>query len=872
MNWLIRVLGLSLTLPLQAEPGSLITLSGERIGGEVRLEGDGKITVQPAEGAPRKVELKDLAEATFKIEVPPPAPPLPKLAEEQPNKALPPAWKSQDIGKVKQSGSVTYTIVNKGRPQPSTAFSFRSCGMDLEAKNDSCHFLYQTLKGNGDVLAHVAGVHNSDRLAMAGVMIRAGLAPTAASAAMVATPSEGGYFVWREKNETDSRNKNIREPRYAPWLKLARRGNEIAAYRSKDGVSWEQVELAIVELPETIWIGAVCTSGKEGVFNYTQITDLQVMAAANEAFVPKLVLRDRTTLAGQFLAADAPNLRFVCHGKTLVLNTGSVARLIFGPVNHEVEARLKPGKSGLLTRKGEFVEGTLLGVEAGLLKCKMRSGPASLRAGNEVVAVILNEAVAEAAQFELRTSNGDVAYASQLSAGQNSVTVELAGVGTFVIPREALTTIRRIGNLAGVAELATLEKNHARLKIRDGRVLTGELQFLNGRVLLAKGEGRDQSWPLNEVQQILRLDETSGDSAIRQAGQWLGTDVGAASLRGAYRFAKDGLTIEGAGEDIQKNRDSFYFVHQVLERSGEIVARLSGWQNARAAAKAGLMMRDRLEPNSRNVLVAVTPAKQVFMQQRASSSGSTDSLAQQETDFPLWLKLAREGRAFSGSYSTDGKKWYLLSRQNLDMPDKLYVGLVVASRDPKQLVQAMFDNIAVRRTSVVDFKPVLVLRSGSEIPSAIYQADDTTVKFVRVQREELSVSTLNVARIYFQPVTAELGEALTPGRHGVLMKNGDFIDGEFKSLDRDSVKISSLLFGLRSYKLMSSAVAIILRDALPEPPAFELRLQDGSKILAHDARLRDDRLEIKEAALGDLAISARELVEFKRNAPSTKGE
>ena len=108
----------------------------------------------------------------------------------------------------------------------------------------------------------------------------------------------------------------------------------------------------------------------------------------------------------------------------------------------------------------------------------------------------------------------------------------------------------------------------------------------------------------------------------------------------------------------------------------------------------------------------------------------------------------------------------------------------------------------------------VVTWDGSFLAAPLVSADDTSLQFGGAQKD-FSLSTVNAARIVFQNLSAQRAAKIETGRAGVLLVNGDFVDGEFKGFERGRVKMSSVLFGLKFFDATYEVVAIILRDPAP---------------------------------------------------------
>lgn len=159
----------------------------------------------------------------------------------------------------------------------------------------------------------------------------------------------------------------------------------------------------------------------------------------------------------------------------------------------------------------------------------------------------------------------------------------------------------------------------------------------------------------------------------------------------------------------------------------------------------------------------------------------------------------------------------------------------------------------------------VVTWDGSFLAAPLVSADDTSLQFGGAQKD-FSLSTVNAARIVFQNLSAQRAAKIEPGRAGVLLVNGDFVDGEFKGLDRGRVKLSSVLFGLKFFDATYEVVAVILRDPAPGAPTFRVKASDGSVLLVKKFAIAADGLTMEDATLRGYKVPAQELVELKQGS------
>jgi len=154
----------------------------------------------------------------------------------------------------------------------------------------------------------------------------------------------------------------------------------------------------------------------------------------------------------------------------------------------------------------------------------------------------------------------------------------------------------------------------------------------------------------------------------------------------------------------------------------------------------------------------------------------------------------------------------------------------------------------------------VLLTSGSLIARRIVSADDTTVHFF-ASTNEMALSTVNVARIYFQPLPSDLERRLPAERSGLLLSNQEFVEGQFKSYSDGQIKINSVLFGLKSYD-PGQVIAVILRNPKPAATRYEVRTRDESRFLASTIRIENESIVLQDPALPGLRIASAELLEL----------
>jgi hypothetical protein len=153
-------------------------------------------------------------------------------------------------------------------------------------------------------------------------------------------------------------------------------------------------------------------------------------------------------------------------------------------------------------------------------------------------------------------------------------------------------------------------------------------------------------------------------------------------------------TMVGSGADIWNEADEFHYAYKTLTGVGSIVARVQSVENTNTWAKAGVMIRETLEPGSKHASMVVTPAQGVSFQRRISADGASTDTTTADIVAPQWIKIERDlSGNFTASYSANGSTWTQLGTENIQMSAMVNIGLAVTSHDADLACQAVITNV-----------------------------------------------------------------------------------------------------------------------------------------------------------------------------------
>jgi YD repeat-containing protein len=168
--------------------------------------------------------------------------------------ALPSGWSDGDIGTVGVAGSGTYA---------NGVFTVQGAGQEVYGTSDAFNFAYQSMTGDGTILARIVSVQGASGYATAGVMIRETLD---------AGSTNGATADWLSYNSIafdlrTSTGGSSSQPGYASeslpfWVKVVRSGSTFSGFASADGVNWTQLgSNQTISMAQSTYVGLAVNGG-----------------------------------------------------------------------------------------------------------------------------------------------------------------------------------------------------------------------------------------------------------------------------------------------------------------------------------------------------------------------------------------------------------------------------------------------------------------------------------------------------------------------------------------------------------------------------------------------------------------------------------
>ena len=169
--------------------------------------------------------------------------------------SLPAPWTHADVGSTGRAGTASHA---------SGTYTIEGAGADVWGAGDQFHYAYQTMSGDGSIVARVASVENVNAWTKAGVMIRASTSSGSAHAFMMVTPGKGLAFQRRPASGGATTHTAGPAGTAPYWVRLQRQGNTLTASVSTNGITWTTVGSETMTMSSSVLVGLAVSSHVTG--------------------------------------------------------------------------------------------------------------------------------------------------------------------------------------------------------------------------------------------------------------------------------------------------------------------------------------------------------------------------------------------------------------------------------------------------------------------------------------------------------------------------------------------------------------------------------------------------------------------------------
>jgi regulation of enolase protein 1 (concanavalin A-like superfamily) len=204
-----------------------------------------------------------------------------RLTTAAPQGGLPAGQQSMDVGGPAISGRAAFS---------NGTYAIRAGGIDIWDTSDQFHFVYQSMTGNGEIVARVASIGHTDMWAKAGVMIRESLTGASRHAMVVTTPAAGYAFQRRPETGAWSEHTTGGVGTAPGWVRLVRTGHYFEAYRSSNGSTWTRIGADSIPMGDTVYVGLAVTSHNAAVATDVIVDHVTMRISTTTTAAPRAVV------------------------------------------------------------------------------------------------------------------------------------------------------------------------------------------------------------------------------------------------------------------------------------------------------------------------------------------------------------------------------------------------------------------------------------------------------------------------------------------------------------------------------------------------------------------------------------------------------
>lgn len=219
--------------------------------------------------------------------------------------------------------------------------------------------------------------------------------------------------------------------------------------------------------------------------------------------------------------------------------------------------------------------------------------------------------------------------------------------------------------------------------------------------------------------------------------------------------------------------------------------------------------------------------------------------------------VARDGTRHEGTIAFTGNNQIQITGTNtvttLPLSELLHIRITPLVADTTEpTVATLLSNRFANRFVAVPQSGVLTW-NGSFIAARLRSLDDTRLT-LHGSNDGVNLTRLNTTAIFFQPLSLHHAHLLRHVGPGVLLRNGDFVEGRIRAVQDGRVTLSSLLFGPRTYRTDREAVALWLQDPVPKPTRYSVQTATGSHFLLPEFEVRQNAIVLNSSPFQNYLI------------------
>ncbi|MHC4595000.1 MAG: discoidin domain-containing protein [Planctomycetota bacterium] len=176
--------------------------------------------------------------------------------------------------------------------EPPGTFTVNASGVDIWDTSDEFRYVWKQLSGDGEIIAQVLSVEQTDDWAKAGVMIRDTLDADSPNVFVAITGGGGDGATFQRRTApggTSSSSRTLVGISPPASVKLVRKGILFTGYVFLDGQWQQEGQLVAVQMTDPVYIGLAVTSHAAGVTCEAVFSDIQINGAVSGQFTEQAI-------------------------------------------------------------------------------------------------------------------------------------------------------------------------------------------------------------------------------------------------------------------------------------------------------------------------------------------------------------------------------------------------------------------------------------------------------------------------------------------------------------------------------------------------------------------------------------------------------
>jgi len=364
-----------------------------------------------------------------------------------------------------------------------------------------------------------------------------------------------------------------------------------------------------------------------------------------------------------------------------------------------------------------------------------------------------------------------------------------------------------------------------------------------------------------------------GDTSAVLPPGWMTQDIGHVDAPGAVAYASGTFTLTGDELDNRDGKDQTdhcMTVGMPWTGNGQWTFRIKSVDSPKEGVVAGFMLRESLDPFAADMGIGAYSDQPTAVRFSRNEQHGTWGNNSNLDSLPEWFRVTRRGVSMEFEMSPDGQQWSPLGQNTVKMTDTIWAGFFINAHKGKSAAKIVVDQI--RFTPAPGPAPGLIvptgvlLRSGTFIAGTFNSLDfngaDPTGNFYRNEKSPPSHITASqtMAAVYHPVLRKKLSDVGT--KVGTLMPDDDFLAGTFEAINGGGVRLDSILLGTLSYD-RDQIAACVLNTLQPRAAEYEVRLKDGSSVIAGGLSVSNSQLVADDISGVEVTFGPDEVAQFR---------